>query len=223
MKISEIPFKRKYFLIWLGICYLSAVPSFYLASSENHSILAMLLGIMLFVLGYTIVCSSSFYDWIKSHKIIYRSLKFSFVIRLLISIFALISIVSQVDDFTAIFDGNLGHITSPNKDDVIPSFAFILSIYIDGLAGILTYSLIEGLTGLNLMEYSGMRQQTVDEVSAQSLQIGFMITLLATIIQGILLNIVILLIMLAAAIVQLPFAWVASLNKIEQDKEKNSD
>lgn len=75
--------------LWSMICTISAVPSFYwaMAVGKNNmsAILAMLDGIVLFILVYTVIASSEFYKKMKQKIFWFSALKWAFRVRVFYS------------------------------------------------------------------------------------------------------------------------------------------
>lgn len=78
-----------HFLVWTLVCYLSAIPSFLLgiiAFDKPHEVIAMLLGILVFVVAYTMVSSSAWFARLQQIPQLYTAFKAGFVLRIIASI-----------------------------------------------------------------------------------------------------------------------------------------
>ena len=128
---------------WLTVCSLSAIPSFVFGMAvTGGQLAAMLSGILLFAIGYTVAdYRTAGFAW-RRRPIIRRTLKIAYGTRIAISL-------------------------------LLP-----LGAYIDIACGVVSLGLTESLTGEGLA--------TFDSASSMS----FFPTLLTTLVQGVLMNVV---------------------------------
>ena len=184
----NIRFKRKHLLIWTVICSIAAMPSFTFSLETNPNFAAIALGVALFIVLYTLASSSVFFDKIHANDIWRKALKFGFGIRVLQSLFF----------FCAGPIAWFG-LSSPGAMAAVVSMPALL---LEGFPGILSlaaaFRLIHGSvpgagTGSASMMLNG----------------DFAVTFLATLFQGVLLNLVVLGTVLIAAF----FIYLWSLTK----------
>ncbi len=139
-------------VLWLAICGLSAIPSFWMAVHEQANIPAMLVGISLFVVAYSFV-SISLSGWIQQRKVVCRAIQAGFGFRLILSAISVVALMLNVPDgmkMLLLHDGISGQIALVQAKHMF---------------GLLSYDRIEGHAG---------------------------VTFVATVLQGMLLNLLLL-------------------------------
>lgn len=138
-------------VLWLVICSVAAIPSFWMALSVQANIPAMIVGVLLFVLVYTLVSTSSFSDWIKRKRVMFRAVQLGFGLRLVLSAIAVLSIVMNIPDsmkMTMLHDGMTGQIALESAKHV---FGYSVLDKIDEHMGItFIATLLQGVL-LNLL------------------------------------------------------------------------
>ena len=82
-------FEKDKLKLWTIVCVLSAAPSFYWSLAVKANIIAMIIGVVLFILGYTITTSSNFYKKLEQKLFLFKALKWAFKVRVLYSIISL--------------------------------------------------------------------------------------------------------------------------------------
>jgi len=155
------------FIRWSIICTISAAPSFVLAINDKNSgfnPLAMILGVVIFIFIYSFITSSDFYAYLRKFNNIYKALKFSYLLKIIMAIIA----------FPFSFFAFHG------KDSI--AMFFILP---DFYAGILSYIAYSWIINTNM--------HTVNESRTGGYEITFVDTLMITLIEGIILSLMILL------------------------------
>ncbi|MDA0781663.1 MAG: hypothetical protein PQ612_09990 [Rickettsiales bacterium] len=81
MKLHNV---ERNLVIWTVVTIICAFPSFRIARGEGFDVIAMLIGILIVITGYTFASSTSFYQNIKTNKIyFYKALKISFILKIL--------------------------------------------------------------------------------------------------------------------------------------------
>lgn len=83
--------------LWSVVCIISAIPSFFWGLLVLANITAMIVGVLLFIIVYTIVSSSNFYKKLKEKAFLFKALRWGFGIRIFYSIIALISMPLKND------------------------------------------------------------------------------------------------------------------------------
>lgn len=169
-------FKPRHFALWFVVCWLAALPSFLLGLQTKANPLAMTLGVMIFVLGYTAL-STTLYAWLSRRPIWMKTVRAAFVLRLLTALL-------QAINFLLHFDSAL----------------YVLLLMLDGWSGIFALMATELLTGPSIM----LNHTHIDGLETDPF-LHFMQTLLATILQGIIQNIIIAL--CAAALFPIIALW----------------
>lgn len=79
--------------LWGFVCIISAAPSFYWALQTKANIPAMLVGIVLFILGYTAITSSDFYKKLEQKPFLFKALKWAFKVRVFYSVISIPCII----------------------------------------------------------------------------------------------------------------------------------
>lgn len=128
---------------WLTVCSLSAIPSFLFGMAvTGGQLVAMIIGILLFAIGYTLAdYRTATFAW-RRRRITRRTLKIAYGTRIVISL-------------------------------LVP-----LGAYADIACGVVALGLTESLTGEGLATFDGANRMS------------FFPTLLTTLIQGVLMNVV---------------------------------
>lgn len=163
--------------LWSAVCIISAIPSFYWAVTEaKANIPAMLVGVAIFIVGYTAITSSEFYKKLKQEIFWFAALKWAFRVRVLYSVLSLIAIA------ILFLHKDVGHHIN-NMDGIY----FLINIA-DWWLGMWSIIITEFLLGKGSF-------RTVHYVREDRMPIPdneFFPTLLTTITQGILLSLLIL-------------------------------
>lgn len=76
---------RRRFLLWLLICGVSAAPSFVMAVQNGGNTAGMVLGVLMFVIGYTLVTSTRPFQRFYSRPFIRTTMRLGYGLRLLLS------------------------------------------------------------------------------------------------------------------------------------------
>lgn len=103
----------RYAALWLVICGGSAVPSFWMAMTIQASLPAMIAGVLVFVVGYTVLSCSSLYAHLKQKKHLFRAFRAGFAFRLILSVLSLLALLADDADmmeFILLHDGVSGQI-----------------------------------------------------------------------------------------------------------------
>lgn len=156
----NIPFRRDKFQLWLVLCTISAAPSFsyiYFDKLIDDNIPAMLLGIVVFVFAYTVITSGNYYNRLKAKPRLFKSLKWAFGFRVVLSIASLAAFATL----------GIESISLVSPLDHIVTYILLM----DGYPGLLSLALVQDSMGLKLT-FTG--------------------TLVATLVQGIFLNVILL-------------------------------
>ncbi len=88
---------------WMLVCVLCAAPSFALAmdAKEPFQPLAMIMGVVIFILIYTVICCSKWYVKVTRFPTMYKALRWSFMIKIVLAIvalpFSLLGVTRNVD------------------------------------------------------------------------------------------------------------------------------
>lgn len=99
--------------LWLVICGCSAVPSFWMAMTIQASVPAMILGVLAFVVGYTVLSCSPLYVHLKQKTHLYRAFRIGFAFRIILSVLSLLALLADDADmmkFILLHDGVTGQI-----------------------------------------------------------------------------------------------------------------
>ena len=125
---------------WIFVCVLSALPSFVLGLTvAQNEIAAMVLGILIFTIGYTVLDYGTASSRFRQNRKVSRTLRIAYGTRVAISIL------------------------------------FPLAFYLDLFCGVITLTLTQRFTGVDAI---------YDDID------GFFGTLLTTLVQGLVLNLV---------------------------------
>jgi hypothetical protein len=89
----RIPFEKDKLKLWSAVCIISAIPSFYWALEVRANIPAMLVGIVLFIFGYTAITSSDFYKKQKQKIFWFAAMKLAFKVRIFYSLLSIATII----------------------------------------------------------------------------------------------------------------------------------
>ena len=89
---------RRFFL-WLLICSMSAAPSFVMAGTENANREGMAVGVILFVVGYTLLTSTSRFERFYRRPFIRPTMYFGYGLRLILSSLTFISSLGARSNF----------------------------------------------------------------------------------------------------------------------------
>ena len=118
--------------LWCFVCILSAAPSFYWALQIKANIPAMLVGISLFIIGYTAITSSDFYKKLKQKPFLFKALRWAFKIRVFYSIISIpciiipkpfaslfFTMINMADCWLGLISSNAFRMNLQTKDGVI--------------------------------------------------------------------------------------------------------
>ncbi|MFK8115387.1 MAG: hypothetical protein AB8B91_24530 [Rubripirellula sp.] len=126
---------------WSLVCTLSATPSFFLGLSiTGGQVFGMLIGICLFILGYTALDYQTALSSVRQKKSVRRTLRITYGTRIVITVL------------------------------------FPIAVYLDMICGLISVGITSELSGIDL--------------SSNSNEMGFLASLITTIVQGIVMNVV---------------------------------
>lgn len=172
-------FNLRHFALWFLVCWLSALPSFVFGLQMQANPYAMVLGVMVFIVAYT-VASPTLFQWLNKKPALKKTLHATFAVRLLLS---------------AMFGLNLLLKNNSVSAELLYS--------LDGWSGFVAVVLTQAVTGPTIV----MNHANVDSLERDP-SMSFMQTFIATMIQGVFLNVVI--VLSAAAL----FACIALARKV---------
>jgi len=126
MKINIEKDKLK---LWSFVCILSAAPSFCWALEVKASIPAMIPGVLLFILGYTIVTSSDFYKKLEQKRFLFKALRWAFKVRVFYSVVSLVFLLSERAKFVNMVDFYLGLVSIAFTEFLFGKNSFQIDLY----------------------------------------------------------------------------------------------
>ncbi len=71
----------KYFFLWSFICIANAATGFIIAKGMSYNISAMLLVVFIYILFFSFLACTDFYEKLKTYTIIYRSVFIGYIIN----------------------------------------------------------------------------------------------------------------------------------------------
>lgn len=84
----------KYFIFWTIICCVSAAPSFWITYREGFNLYAMLLGILIFIVIYSMLNASIFYERLMERfSSLRKALALAFWLRIIISATPIVAVI----------------------------------------------------------------------------------------------------------------------------------
>jgi hypothetical protein len=85
----KIKIEKDKLKLWSFVCVLSAAPSFYWALEVKANIPAVIVGVLLFIIAYTIATSSDFYKKLEQKSFLFKALEWAFRVRVFYSFISL--------------------------------------------------------------------------------------------------------------------------------------
>ena len=85
MEGSPFDFFRR-LMLWTVVCAISAGPSFYWAAAVEYSIAAMVVGVVLFIIAFTVMTSTRRFARFRARPFVRRTLYIGYGLRMLVSI-----------------------------------------------------------------------------------------------------------------------------------------